>query len=375
MAAERLVAIAFHETDVGGASRSVLRVLPLLEGAGWSFTCWTPGPGPLRDELQTRGLAVAGSERLLRYHWRTLREPPGAARRLAGVPGYLHAFRRWVRERDPALLHANTLLALPEAVAARSRRRPAVLYCHETVPPGAPGLAVAGLARLGADAVIGISHASVAELRRRGLDPLIVPNGVPLPEPAPPPRADRLVVGTLGTVCRRKGSDLFVAAAKRVRGELPEAQFRLIGPPVAGPERAWAERLIESARGDGIATGAVAEPYPELREWDIAVIPSRDEPFGLVAAEAMALGLPVVAARVGGLAEVVDRDSGVLVAPEDPEALARAIVELARDPGRRARLGHAGRARVEGRFTLEAQARGVGDAYLSALRSAGRSGS
>jgi glycosyltransferase involved in cell wall biosynthesis len=223
--------------------------------------------------------------------------------------------------------------------------------------------------------VIGISHASVAELRRRGLDPLIVPNGVPLPEPAPPPRADRLVVGTLGTVCRRKGSDLFVAAAKRVRGVLPEAQFRLIGPPVAGPERAWAERLIESARGDGIATGAVAEPYPELREWDIAVIPSRDEPFGLVAAEAMALGLPVVAARVGGLAEVVDRDSGVLVAPEDPEALARAIVELARDPGRRARLGHAGRARVEGRFTLEAQARGVGDAYLSALRSAGRSGS
>jgi glycosyltransferase involved in cell wall biosynthesis len=66
---------------------------------------------------------------------------------------------------------------------------------------------------------------------------------------------------------------------------------------------------------------------------------------------------------------VVTPDTGLLVAPEDPDALAGAILALARDPGLRARLGQAGRARVEGRFTLEAQARGVNDAYLSALRS------
>jgi glycosyltransferase involved in cell wall biosynthesis len=372
-AAQRLVAIAVHETSVGGASRSILRILPLLEQAGWSFACWTPGPGELREELQARGLAVAGSERLLRYHWRTLREPPGALRRLASVPGYLREFRAWVRDRDPAVLHANTLLTLPEAVSAR-RRRPTVLYCHETVPSGAQGAAVTGLARRAADVVVGISDASTAELRRRGLSPLIVPNGVPLPDP-PPPRAlppAPLVIGTLGTVCRRKGSDLFVAAAERLQAQLPGADFRLIGPLVEGPEHAWAERVVERARRGGVSTGVAPEPYAELGEWDIAVVPSRDEPFGLVAAEAMAVGLPVVAARVGGLPDVVGTEAGVLVAPEDPEALAQAILGLARDDARRAASGRAGRARVERHFTLEAQAAGVNGAYLTALRPAYR---
>src|SRR4029453_12931760 len=90
--------------------------------------------------------------------------------------------------------------------------------------------------------------------------------------------------------------------------------------------------------------------------------PRRREPFGLVAAEAMAVGLPVVAARVGGLPDVVGTDAGVLVAPEDPEALAQAILDLARDETRRSASGHAGRARVESRFTLEAQAAGVNGA-------------
>jgi glycosyltransferase involved in cell wall biosynthesis len=366
---ERLVAIAFHEAAVGGASRSILRILPLLEETGWRFTCWTPGPGALRDELLARGLPVAGSERLLRYHWRTLREPPGALRRLASVPGYLREFRAWVGDRDPAVLHANTLLALPEALSA-GRRRPTVLYSHETVPAGPQGTVVAALARRAADVVVGISDASTAELRRRGLRPLIVPNGVPLPElpPAGPKRPDRLVIGTLGTVCRRKGSDVFVAAARLLEAELPNAEFRLIGPLVAGPEHAWAEQVAEDARRRGMRTGMAPEPYAELREWDIAVIPSRDEPFGLVAAEAMGLGLPVVAAGVGGLQDVIGSEAGILVAPEDPEALAQAVLELARDESRRAVLGMAGRARVERRFTLEAQAAGANDAYLTALR-------
>jgi glycosyltransferase involved in cell wall biosynthesis len=259
MTVERLVAIVFHEPDVGGASRSLLRVMPLLERSGWTFTCWTPGPGALRDELRARGLEVEGADRLLRYHWRTLREPPGALRRLASVPGYLRQLRGWVRARDPALLHANTLLALPEAAAA-GRRPPTVLHCHETVPGGAAGVIVSTLARRAADVVVGISDASTAELRRRGVRPLIVPNGVPLPEPAQasPARPGGPVIGTLGTVCRRKGSDLFVDAARRLRAELPEAEFRLIGPLVVGPERGWAEQVTAAAHRTGVLTGVAS---------------------------------------------------------------------------------------------------------------------
>jgi glycosyltransferase involved in cell wall biosynthesis len=68
----------------------------------------------------------------------------------------------------------------------------------------------------------------------------------------------------------------------------------------------------------------------------------------------MAVGLPVVAASVGGLAEVVaDGHSGTLVPPDEPEALADALAELLKDPDRAARMGAAGRQRVERLFTLD----------------------
>jgi hypothetical protein len=70
------VAVAFHEPVIGGAAIAILRVLPLLEARGWRFVFWAP-PGPLEDELRSRGYEVAGEPRLLRYS----REALTAARR------------------------------------------------------------------------------------------------------------------------------------------------------------------------------------------------------------------------------------------------------------------------------------------------------
>jgi glycosyltransferase involved in cell wall biosynthesis len=81
----------------------------------------------------------------------------------------------------------------------------------------------------------------------------------------------------------------------------------------------------------------------------------------------MAVGLPVVATRVGGLPELVSDDAGVLVDADDAEALAEAIVRLARDPSLRTRMGAAGRERIAREFTLERQADGVHRAYLDTL--------
>jgi glycosyltransferase involved in cell wall biosynthesis len=90
-----------------------------------------------------------------------------------------------------------------------------------------------------------------------------------------------------------------------------------------------------------------------MRHLAVLVLPSRQEPFGTVLAEAMAVGTPVVATDVGGLAEVVDDGvTGALVAPGDPAALARALAELAADPDRRARLGAAAAADVADRFSV-----------------------
>jgi glycosyltransferase involved in cell wall biosynthesis len=84
--------------------------------------------------------------------------------------------------------------------------------------------------------------------------------------------------------------------------------------------------------------------------------------------EAMAAGRPVVATRVGGNPEVVvDGESGLLVPPQDPEALAAAVLRLLREPGLAQRLGAAARRRVEAEFTLERMVRRMEDLYADLL--------
>jgi glycosyltransferase involved in cell wall biosynthesis len=87
---------------------------------------------------------------------------------------------------------------------------------------------------------------------------------------------------------------------------------------------------------------------------DVLAMPSRREEWGVAAAEASASGLAVVATRVGGIPEIVaDGETGLLVPPEDPAALAKALERLIADPGLRSRLGRAGRRRIEELFRWE----------------------
>jgi glycosyltransferase involved in cell wall biosynthesis len=112
----------------------------------------------------------------------------------------------------------------------------------------------------------------------------------------------------------------------------------------------------------GISDDELARNYGQA---EVAVVPSLYEGFSLPAIEAMACGVPVVATTGGALPEVVgtDGETGLLVPPNDPGALAGAIGRLLDDPDLRARLGDAGRQRVLGRFTWEVTARGTVEQY------------
>ncbi|MEM0459384.1 MAG: glycosyltransferase family 4 protein [Thermofilaceae archaeon] len=187
----------------------------------------------------------------------------------------------------------------------------------------------------------------------------VLPNGIDLEEvdahvPAPGER-DRYalpwerIVFFAGRHVYDKGVDVLIEAARMVLSRRGDAKFVIAGD---GPMRMHLEWMARSyGLGSKVLfTGRISdsELYKAMRLADIVVIPSRYEPFGIVALEAMAAAKPVVASRVGGLAEIVeDGVTGLLVPPEDPGALAAAIEHLLNNPELAREMGLRGRRRVE----------------------------
>jgi glycosyltransferase involved in cell wall biosynthesis len=157
-----------------------------------------------------------------------------------------------------------------------------------------------------------------------------------------------------------KGYDVLI----RAMTELPGCCLVLLGE---GPERA---RLTKLARQLGVEdrvelAGWIPSPWTDHFRFDVIAVPSSFEGFGLVAVEALLAGIPVVASRVGGLAEIVhDGETGLLVEPGDPSALAHALRELLIDPARRDVMGRRGRDDALQRFTPAAMASAY-EAFLS----------
>jgi glycosyltransferase involved in cell wall biosynthesis len=162
-----------------------------------------------------------------------------------------------------------------------------------------------------------------------------------------------LVVGLVGRLHRLKGADLLIEAAALVRTRNPRVKFVLIG---SGPEEQSLQRLAEN-RGlsDTVSfAGYRRDAWRYMPAFDVLALPSRDEAQSLALLEAMACGLPVVAARAGGIPEVVDEGvSGLLFPRDDVSMLAKALTELLDDPQRRAAMGAAGRKRVGEHFSRE----------------------
>jgi glycosyltransferase involved in cell wall biosynthesis len=360
------VAVVFHEPQLGGASLSLLRVIPLLEARGWRFTFWVPGRGAAEAELRRRGYEVATAERLLRFSVGGLREPPGPLRRLASTPAYVRDWRAWLAAQDVALVHANSLLALPEVVSRPRGGPPLVLHTHEVLSADLKG-AAAGLLAHRADVVVSVSEAAASVLRKHRIDSTVVYEAVPDPGPRDRPRHEGLVVGTLGTVSKRKGSDLFLAAARGIQARRNGIEFRMVGDLVVGGDRPWAARVAQDAERSEIVRRSGVDPFVELAEWDIFVLPSRMDPCPLAVLEAMAMGLPVVGTRVGGIPEQLGSDAGVLVESEDVDGLVEAVLSLAGSEQLRSSLGAAARRRVGELFSVERQASALDQVYRSAL--------
>lgn len=365
--------VVFHESEALGAGRSLLGALSQLPAYGWSAIGWFPGEGPLVEEAEAALTASELRARPIAYSSRGWRASPGPRARLRDTPNYLRSFRKAVLRFRPHVVHVNTLRALPEASVARSLGLPVVLHVHELPEPSSKRTLALTWGAAVSDVVVGVSDA-VAELVRAqapGASVITVHNGIaPL---APGRRQARAgTIGTVGTVSRTKGTDLFLEAASLALDRLPELRFEHVGQTGLDHDGEFGERVADLASSDALA-GSVAmlgrQPATEAsRHWELFVLPSRQDAFPLATLEAMASGLPVVAAGVGGVPEqIVHLESGVLVPPEDPRAIAEWIIRLHENEGLRERLAANGAQRVRQRFDVERQARGLHRAYLAAL--------
>lgn len=234
-------------------------------------------------------------------------------------------------EREYRMLRATR--SLPDRVVAVSRGVKELVAQRERIEP--EGIEIVHNAIDDPDPV---PRARVRELRERyGLD-----------EEAP-------VIGFLGNFGRPvKGLSYLLEAVPLVTERVPAARFFILG---SGPDeyRREAERL---GVGDAVTfTGFTEEVHAHYELFDLTVLPSLSEGLSLTLLESMAHALPVVATDVGGNPEVVeDGVTGYLVPPEDSRSLAERLVELARNPERRAELGRRGRERAEAAFLQPAAA-------------------
>ena len=321
--------------ELYGADRVLLSITGALSEQ-WSVSVVLPAGGPLQEELERRGVPVTTADGLLVLR-KSLLHPRQLALLVPRMLASLLALVRLLRRLAPDVLYVNTITLPTALLAGRLTGRRVVCHVHEaeTAMPFVVDALLTAPLQLAHD-VVAISEDAAAyastvwrRVRRRTT---VVPNGIPpvvvstaLPEQAPA-RLQLLLVGRLSP---RKGTDIAVDALARLRDQGVAADLVLAGDVFPGYE--WYEQQLREqvARldltGQVRFLGFVDSPAPLYDAAHVVLVPSRVEPFGLVAVEGMSAGRVVVAAEVGGLREIVrSGDTGWLCEP-DPRALASVV--------------------------------------------------
>jgi len=364
--------------DVGGSTENtVLSVtrMPRAEFASSLIAGRTTDPPPGVAE----SLARAGAP------WLEIRELRRPVSPLADCRALLK-LRGAIRSLQPDLVHTHSSKGgfLGRLAARAEGVRRIVHTPHGHVFHGyfsaVPTRAFALLERIAApwtDRIITLSDEEARDHLRRGIGTagqfVTIPSGVDLGPvlSAPPTRLvpDGPVVCAVARLVPVKGLHHLIEAAPAVLRDCPAARFLLVGD---GERRLALEAQVR-ARGlqDRIVfTGYREDASSVMAGTDLVVLPSINEGMGRVLVMAMALGKPIVATRVGGVAELLgEGEAGLLVPPRDPAALAEAITALLRDPQQARRLGEAGRRRAP-RYSAEAMLEALVKLYREVMADA-----
>lgn len=358
-----------HAPAIGGAERSLLLLLKHLDRSRFRPHLACAG-GSLAEQATALGVPV-----YLVPMPRLRRSPRFVLDWIAGA----RSIARLARQIGAAALIANTVrAAFYAAIAARLADIPFVWHMRdfwltESRPPRlwadrlGKGLLCAAAVR-----VIANSYAVAAHLPCPARV-TVVHNGIEIEQFNPAMDGTPLrrqynipinapLIGTVGRLRPWKGQDRFLRVLAQVREAVPEAWGVVVGGTPFGVEDDYPQRLRRLAadlelEGQVVFTGHLEDVRPALAAMDVFVHPGDPEPFGLVNVEAMAMSKPVIAFAHGALPEiVVDGETGVLVTPENEDAMARSITRLWEEPEKIKAMGRRGRERVASRFTAERMA-------------------
>ncbi len=352
--------VSNHAGIVGGGEVSFLTLLEALDRARWAPIAVVPAEGMVAQRCRAMDIPIhVVPMPTLRWPGPTLLQSVVALTRL-------------MVEANAFVVHANGSRVMVYAgLAAKWAGRPVVWHVRVADSDGWLDRVLFGLA----DRVIVNSHAVGRRFAWSDTEKVrCIPNGVDTVRFAPRPTAKDVrkrlgiaeaepVVASVGRLVPYKGYGDLLDAAALVQGVRPDTRWVLAGDGTIRKElEAQSRKLGLGSRVH--FTGWLDDVRDVLALCDVFVLPSRGEHFGRVLIEAMAMGKPVVATDGGGVPEVVRHgETGLLVPPGRPAALARAILTLLDDSACAASLGAAGRERVEREFSLSKHAAAIERLY------------
>jgi glycosyltransferase involved in cell wall biosynthesis len=338
-------------SDLGGAQRCLIELLPAVRDRGWQAHVAAPGDGALGDRALALGASYhpigsgpyqsGGKSISDLFHF--ARELPKLANEIATLAAGCEAGIVYVN--GPRLLPAASI-GLPNGV-------PLVFHCHSYLRQHYAA-ALAGLSLVSARATVIASCRFVAEPLSLYINSTVVYNGV-APGGSPRPRPSLNRIGILGRIAPEKGQLDFLKAARLLPSNY---QFVICGAPLFSNAAAlsYFEQVREAAAGLPVEfLGWRDDVNAVLSDLDLLVVPSTPvEATTRVILEAFAAGVPVVAANSGGIPEIVsDGETGFLTPPSDPAKLAARIHDAMTNPSALHRVAENARRAVGERYSLE----------------------
>ena len=367
-----------HAGVLGGAELSLLDLAVAFGAASETLLL---AEGAFRAALESRGARVSVEPLGALKHVRKDTRVPRPAAFADAVRIARHVARR---ARTHRVIYANSQKAfVVSAAAGLLARRPVVWHLRDILAPphfsGTNVRAATTLANLRAARVIANSRATAAAFIAAGGNEAlvrVVHNGIdPAPFDAVTPAvaaatrsalgvpADAFLVSLFARFHPWKGQQVLLDALQ----QLPQVHALFVGAPLFG-EEAFASALEAQAAKTGVADRAhflgFRADVPELMRASDAVVHTSiyPEPFGRVIVEGMLAGRPVIATRGGGVTEIIGDDTGLLVPPDDADALVHALESIVADPAGAMQRAARGAERARAEFSVAAMVRGVDEA-------------